>query len=306
MDSPSFQLVKMALQPNRISQMKKIFLGSCTFLLTIAFTLTGYDITDFDMLLQVDCLLKPISRKDHSCDHGKYRLHENFSHPHMPLIEGTSLNWSGYAAATSLTHPAKDSVTAVSGQWRVPALAASSGAAYCAIWTGIDGLSDATVEQIGTEHNGSGRAQQNYAWFEMYPSGAYEIVDFPVNVNDEMGASVIYEGESTFKLTITNYTRGVYFIVPSSYTKSSSALRSSAEWIVEAPSSSTGVLPLADFGTVTLTNCIATINGFTGAINFHDWVNEPLTMETQTGIIKSLPSTLFNNGTEFSLTWRHE
>ena len=36
----------------------------------------------------------------------------------------------------------------------------------------------------------------------------------------------------------------------------SNAKRSSAEWIVEAPSSSSGILPLANFGSVTFTSAV--------------------------------------------------
>ena len=47
--------------------------------------------------------------------------------------------------------------------------------------------------------------------------------------------------------------------------------RSSAEWIVEAPSSNQGVLTLANFSTVTFSNATATINGVTGPIDSSSW-----------------------------------
>ena len=73
----------------------------------------------------------------------------------------TSSNWSGYAVATNLSNPQANSVSAVSGSWIVPTVTGSSrGTTYSAVWVGIDGYSDSTVEQIGTEEdvvNGSAR-----------------------------------------------------------------------------------------------------------------------------------------------------
>ena len=72
----------------------------------------------------------------------------------------TAKNWAGYVAAPDLTDPQPqavntDSVTAVSGSWIVPAVTPStvSNASWqdCMVWVGIDGFSDQTVEQVGTE-----------------------------------------------------------------------------------------------------------------------------------------------------------
>ena len=55
------------------------------------------------------------------------------------------------------------------------------------------------------------------------------------------------------------------------YQTVANAKRSSAEWVVEAPSSESGVLPLANFGSVTFTGISATINGTTGPIDSSNW-----------------------------------
>jgi hypothetical protein len=287
--------------------MKNMLFGFSIFLLTITSALVGDITSELDAFCKIDCPIKPKKKCSCRCP-GKYQKHQRHhgSHPHIHLLEGTSLNWSGYAAITSILHPTNDSVTSVSGTWTVPALSASTDKTYCAIWVGIDGFSSSTVEQIGTEHDWSGRSQSNYAWFEMYPSGAYEIVGFPVDVHDSISAEVSYTGQNTFQLILVNNTKNAYTIVPSSYTKSTKALRSSAEWIVEAPSSNGGVLPLSHYGTIAFTNCRATINGFTGPINSLHWANDPLTMVSQFGIIKSFPSSLAAGGESFTTTWEHE
>jgi hypothetical protein len=63
----------------------------------------------------------------------------------------------------------------------------------------------------------------------------------------------------------------------------------SAEWIVEAPSTTTGVLPLADFGKVAFNSCSATLNYKRRPIR--DFTYDLLTMEnlqsrTQSGSLQ--------------------
>ena len=93
-----------------------------------------------------------------------------------------------------------------------------------------------------------------------------------------MSAEVKYVGSGVYQLTIANHTRNLSFAVPTSYTTTSGGLNTSAEWIVEAPSSYGGVLPLANFGTEHFSKCQATIGGNTGPINTTGWFVDPLTM----------------------------
>ena len=73
---------------------------------------------------------------------------------------------------------------------------------------------------------------------------------------------VKYVGNDKFELTLTNLTTGQSFHTTQA---APGAARSTAEWIVEAPYNG-GVLPLANFGTVTFKNARATINGQAGPI----------------------------------------
>ena len=54
------------------------------------------------------------------------------------------------------------------------------------------------------------------------------------------------------------------------------AERTSAEWIVEAPSVVGSISSLANFGAVTFTNASATINGVTGPINDSAWQSQAI------------------------------
>jgi hypothetical protein len=207
-------------------------------------------------------------------------------------VSGSTLRGGGSSNGT---------VNDVAGSWTVPMLAPETGHNYSAIWVGIDGFTSASVEQIGTSHDWVNGNQVNYAWFEMYPSGSYEITGFPVEANDVISADVTYVGNNTFQFTISNQTKGVSTTIPTSYTVSTSAARSCAEWVVEAPFSGE-ILPLSDFQIVNFNNCSTTINGIKAPINH--WTNEEIMMIGNTGALEAIPSPLSNNGTAFNVTWK--
>jgi hypothetical protein len=162
----------------------------------------------------------------------------------------TSTNWSGYAATGSTGH-----FTGVSSSWTEPtAKCSGSGDQYSAFWVGLDGYSSSTVEQTGSEADCSGRTAEYAAWYEMYPAYPVYFTN-PVRAGDHFTGSVAYQA-GNFVITLTDSTQ--------KWTKTASqaaggAARSSAEVIAEAPSSTSGVLPLTNFGTVNFTG--ATVNG---------------------------------------------
>jgi len=216
---------------------------------------------------------------------------------------GYSYNWSGYAVNT-----ANDAVTAVGGSWTVPTVTKTgSSTAYASVWVGIDGSTNSTVEQTGTDSivspNGS---VTNYAWYEMYPSGSVEItratstsathgrsnfVPATVKPGDSITASVTYIGSSDFTLTITDTTEAWTY---STTQRLQTAELASAEWIVEAPSGSRGELPLANFNTVTFSGCWATITGTTGP-----GATNPGTTETVRGPIDGSAIGYYNSDDVF-------
>lgn len=205
------------------------------------------------------------------------------------FIKGTttaSTNWSGYAAASG-------TYTSVSASWTEPSVKCTR-TAYAAFWVGLDGYNSSTVEQTGADSDCSGTTPKYYAWYEMYP--AYPVdLSKTVKAGDAMSASVTYEGSSSFKLSISDSTQNWTYTVTKTL---SGASRSSAEVIAEAPSSFSGVLPLANFGTVNFSNSKA--NG--QAIGNFNPVE--IVMETSSGTVKAQPSAL-SGGTAFSDTWKH-
>ncbi len=253
--------------------------------------------------------------------------------PRIHLKNGTSLNWAGYAVETNLNSPQSNVVTDVQGSWVVPTVTDPNGlasdsagitnhgkgsgkghkppttgsSAYSAAWVGIDGYSDGTVEQIGTEQDWYNGAPRYYAWFEMYPRFGYQI-NAKVSPGDNMNAEVKYLGQGVFNLTLNDYgssgsaTPIWHFSINE---KSARAERQSAEWIMEAPSSSGGVLPLADFTDIGFTGASAILNGHSGTISDTNWQNDAITMTTSNGTVKAQPSSLSPDGSSFSVIWYH-
>ncbi len=165
-----------------------------------------------------------------------------------PANAAESTNWSGYAAASG-------TYKSVSANWTEPTGTCSSGDQYSSFWVGLDGYSSSSVEQTGSEVDCAGRTPEYYSWYEMYPA-------YPVNFSntvrpgDHFTGSVTYNGSSSYTLVLTDSTQSWSHTVHATL---SGAANSSAEVIAEAPSSSSGVLPLAHFSPITFSR--ATVNG---------------------------------------------
>ena len=206
-----------------------------------------------------------------------------------------SLNWSGYAVTGS-----KGSATFVSANWVIPTIqgTCTSTNQYSSFWVGIDGYSSSTVEQTGTDSDCQNGQSIYYAWYEFYPQPSFLISGMTISPGDSMYASVTYLGH-TFTLFIQDLTTGI------SFTKSGvvHATETSAEWIAEAPSSSGGILPLADFGKVMFANGQATVNGTTAYINdFPSASVHQIDMVTNSGVLKASTSNVKHDG-DFSVIW---
>lgn len=198
----------------------------------------------------------------------------------------TAKNWAGYVAEVNFGSPVSNTVTSVSGAWTVPGVTPSiwpaanvSGQqASCVTWVGIDGFSNNTVEQIGIESNIENGLASYYAWYEMYPNGLTLIPSMSVSPGDSITASVQYSPPgyaNEFQLSISDSTNGQTY---TTYQTNSSALRSSAEWIIEAPTITGSFAPLPTFGSVTFTGAQATIASNTGGIDNSAWQYEQVNM----------------------------
>jgi hypothetical protein len=204
-----------------------------------------------------------------------------------------STNWSGYADTGS-------SFSKVSASWTEPSASCSSRTEQlAAFWVGIDGYSSSSVEQDGTLIECYRGKSYQYTWWEMYPTNDIQVVGETAAAGDAITATVTRSGTS-YTLAVTDATHSA-----DSFTTTqscSSCANSSAEWIAEAPSGSSGVEPLADFSSWTASNASVTEGTTSGVIS--SFTDDEITMIDSSGATKALPSALNSSGNGFSVAWK--
>jgi hypothetical protein len=197
-----------------------------------------------------------------------------------------SLNWAGYL----VSHGRFTSVTAT---WVVPAARDTTRpGATASFWVGLNGRDSHSLQQIGTTSALTGSGPRYGVWWEMLPGPA---VDAPMAVapGDVVTATVASDGRGIFTLSLRDATNGQYFAIRQT---DATATLSSAEVVTEAPSSSSGQLPLADFGTVSFTH--VRVNGRPlGALHWSK-VNMIVDGRRQAG-----RSALAAGGSGFAVSW---
>ena len=163
-----------------------------------------------------------------------------------------SSNWSGYSATGGGPY------TSVTATWTQPAVVARATETYAAFWVGLDGDGNVnydSVEQIGTIGYTYAGTAYYAAWYEMYPAPMYMITSMPIRPGDVVTATVQWTGSTSFMLSLQNQTTGKSYATTKSERSDAPAERASAEVIAEAPSDSSGVLPLATFGLADFSGC---------------------------------------------------
>ncbi len=215
----------------------------------------------------------------------------------------SSTNWSGYALSAGA-----NTVTQAGGSWIVPTVNCTAGPsnAYSAFWVGIDGWSSNTVEQTGTDSDCSNGTPTYYAWYEFYPAQSFLISSLSITPGEVVSGQIIYNGSGQFTVSLT--------AGGSTFTKTgtvNSAQRSSAECIAEAPSSTSGILPLADFGSVlfgfdhsgTANTCGATVSGVSGSFGSFGTSVSSISMVSSGGADEAVPTALSSDGTSFTVNY---
>ncbi len=231
--------------------------------------------------------LEHLSVGQHAADH-------RVSRPSLRvkgLSQVQSTNWSGYADTGS-------GFSTVTGSWTEPGVSCTSTTSLAAFWVGLDGYSSSSVEQDGTLIECYRGAAYYYTWWEMYPTNAIQVVGSTLHAGDSITASVVRSGTS-YTLKVTDSSRPADSF--STTQTCSSCANSSAEWIAEAPSGSSGVYPLSDFGSWTESGATVKAGSTSGVIS--SFTDDELTMINSSGATKALPGALNSNGNGFGVTW---
>jgi hypothetical protein len=225
-------------------------------------------------------------------------------HPTNHAIKGLkqvgSTNWSGYADTGS-------GFSSVAAKWTQPKISncATGGALKAAVfWVGIDGFSSSSVEQGGTGAIcGQGTPLTYFTWWEMFPTNSIQAVGVTVKPGDKISASVVRSGTKyTIKVTDST-TAGNSFTKSATCQVSGGCKNSSAEWIGERPSTSSGPVPLPKFSTWTVTAATVKAGSKSGTIK--SFPDDEITMFNKPGgHVLAKPSALNSAGNSFKDVWK--
>jgi hypothetical protein len=219
-----------------------------------------------------------------------------------------SSNWAGYVSLP--THP-KGTFRFVSSSFTVPSVNCTTTPAdsYSVHWVGLDGYNSGTVEQDGVESDCTSGGPVYSAWWETYPGNSITTV-FDLNAGDAVTASVYFKAASgshhdQYNLVLTDVTSGQHFNLWESC-GATSCKNHSAEVISEAPSSTSGVLPLADYGVEHYANIAVTDKSAQrGGISSSNWNHYKIIQSNGGGQTLASPGSLVG-GNAFSNTWKRE
>jgi hypothetical protein len=211
---------------------------------------------------------------------------------------------TGAASASDVANPAYNfgsgysaingSFTSVSANWIQPTATCNGGDQQTGFWVGLSGAG--TIAQTGTAANCDGTTPVYYSWWEMYPAAGVTM-DGPTEPGDHIHASVTYNGDDNFTLTIEDLTQG-WTKTENETQNSTGGTPTSANVIAEANSDTGGPSGnTTDFGSVTFTD--ATVNGQPlGASQL--WNGNLVDMS---GVQEDDISPLSNDGRDFTATW---
>ncbi len=153
----------------------------------------------------------------------------------------SSYNWAG--VVQSGTHE-----TSVQASWKAPTFAqlASNPNDSVAEWIGLGGMQSGQLIQIGTitTPNSQGQATTTVFWEDL-PSSARESASVPEGTR--VTAKIEPDGRDTWRLRLTaqGYAGPLIDKVVTLTQRQASRVETSADWITEAPTTRSGVAPLA-------------------------------------------------------------
>lgn len=208
-----------------------------------------------------------------------------------PQPDYTSTNWSGYFASG-------DKYTSVSSSWTVPTPTGNNTSLSAdASWIGVGGITTSDLIQVGTDDTVSSGGQVTAgAFYELLPASSTSINSLSINPGDSISALVSQTSSGVWAITITDNTDKQTFSTNVDY----SSTLSSAEWIEEDPSNSSGDLyPLDNFGNVAFSSASTVANGST--LNLSGAGAFSIGMVNSSGQLIADPSAIGSDGASFSV-----
>ena len=218
--------------------------------------------------------------------------------PSLTSPVSTDLNWGGYAVASDFNNPLPV-VTSVSASWVVPAIQVSQTDSFSAVWIGIGGTFGNTLIQTGTEQDCIGGEIFYSAWFELLPRDSVTITTVNISPGDVINASITLVDSklNSWQISLSDLTNGQSFSQNVFYASS----QLSAEWIIERPTVDNVLSALANFGTVSFSNCKTTVESCPGTAG--QFSNIQNVMTDRQGATLAEASNLSSDGSSFSVKY---
>lgn len=203
-----------------------------------------------------------------------------------------SYNWAGYAQKAG-------SYTSVSAGWTVvPGTDTVHTFSANAAWIGIGGLDGSkNLIQAGTRTMKWNGKITYRAWYELIPAPPVNL-SLVVSPGDEVNSSITEIVPGMWKISFDNLTTGESTSVSVPYASN----KASAEWIVERPSTGTGLVALTPFSQFTFSSLAAAQNG--KAVTPVTAAAKKLLLIEKNGTPLLTPSVVGLNGTSFTVTAR--
>ncbi|KAI0628022.1 aspergillopepsin [Trametes polyzona] len=172
----------------------------------------------------------------------------NVTHPEF------STNWAGAVLiANTATYKS------VTGTFTVPTPrepSGGSGTHSASAWVGIDGdTCGSAILQTGVDFTISGNSVSFDAWYEWFPDFAHDFSGFRISPGNQITATVTASSRTGGTATLINHSTGQQ--VSHSFSGQPALCQENAEWIVEDFEEGGGLVPLANWGTVTFTGASA-------------------------------------------------
>lgn len=205
-------------------------------------------------------------------------------------VSDTTSNWAGYVSSGG-------TYTAITGSWKVPNVSSdTSSVSADATWIGIGGNTSNDLIQVGTQNEVDSGQVTPGSFYEQLPNASQTVPGVNVQAGDTITASIKEIASGEWNISITDLTNGESFSNNVAYNSSAS----SAEWIEEAPSDTTSIIPLDSFGAVTFTNGTTTENGNTVSIAGSQ--AQAYTMDNTAGQALTATSSLDSTGESFTVS----
>lgn len=214
----------------------------------------------------------------------------------------TSTNWSGYVVRSGTPQ-----FSCVEATWTQPSVTCpATGSRTVAFWVGLGGVGQTALEQIGTQSACTDGRELIVVWHESLPRERGEVVEpLDVHTGDRVWAQVRWMGGARYRLSIVDITHRQQLAIDDT---NSRLRRTSAEWIVEAPTTGCPtrchILTMPNFHHFRFTGVLVTADGVRRPLTGPGFLHERETMVTRTGATRSVVSSTARDGTSFEVDWK--